>query len=146
MGLGGPRGSFVIPVAFDWHVLIGDDTAIPAVARRLEELPPGKKALVLLEVDDASCEVPLNSSADVNVRWLHRKSGAASESDSLLPKAAAELVLPEGEGYVWAAAESRAARAIRETMISVHGIAKDRIRASSYWKRGAVAVHETHEG
>lgn len=44
LGIGGPRGSFVVPTGFDWHLLIGDDTALPAVARRLEELPPRARA------------------------------------------------------------------------------------------------------
>lgn len=39
----GPRGSFIIPMDYDWHLLVGDDTAIPAIARRLEELPSGAR-------------------------------------------------------------------------------------------------------
>src|SRR5690606_25905092 len=34
LGIAGPRGSFVIPTAFDWHLLIGDETALPAIGRR----------------------------------------------------------------------------------------------------------------
>ena len=49
--IGGPRGSFIIPTNFDWHLLIGDDTALPAIARRLAELPAGTRAVVLAEVD-----------------------------------------------------------------------------------------------
>lgn len=141
LGLGGPRGSFVVPLAYDWHVLIGDETALPAIARRLEELPAGKRAIVLVEVANASAEIPLSSQADMTVRWLHRDAGAAEA----LADAAQALELPAaGEGYVWVAAESRVARAVREVMLTRHGIAKDRIRAASYWKRGAAAVHETH--
>lgn len=39
LGVGGPRGSFIRPTDFDGHLLIGDDTALPAIARRLAELP-----------------------------------------------------------------------------------------------------------
>ena len=53
--------------------------------------------------------------------------------------------LPPGEGYVWIAAESAVARALREIMVAGHGVDKRRIRAASYWKRGAAAVHESHE-
>ena len=35
VGIAGPRGSLVIPTGFDWHWLIGDETALPAIARRL---------------------------------------------------------------------------------------------------------------
>ena len=44
----GPRGSFLIPLDYDWHLLAGDETALPAIARRLEELPAGACAIVLL--------------------------------------------------------------------------------------------------
>ncbi|MGH6638220.1 MAG: siderophore-interacting protein [Polaromonas sp.] len=144
LGVGGPRGSFVVPTAFDWHLLIGDETALPAIARRLEELPAGSRAMALIEVPDATAETALPGSAHASLRWLHRNGIEAGRSN-LLEQAARELVLPEGQGYVWVAAESVAARAVRELMVTLHGIDKSRIRAASYWKRGAAAVHETHE-
>lgn len=145
LGIGGPRGSFVVPTGFDWHVLIGDETALPAIARRLEELSSAAQALVLIEVPEAANEIPLPTSAQASVRWLHR-NGTAPGHSVLLLDAARDLQLPAGEGYVWIAAESAAAKALREIMVGRHGIDKSRIRAASYWKRGAAAVHESHEG
>ena len=78
------------------------------------------------------------------MRWLHR-AGAPAGDPVLLEQAARQVELPSGEGYVWAAAESAAAKAVRRVMVDERGIAKARIRASSYWKRGASAVHETHD-
>ncbi|HEX5738883.1 MAG TPA: siderophore-interacting protein, partial [Hydrogenophaga sp.] len=52
VGVGGPRGSFVVPKGFDWHLLVGDETALPAIARRLEELPAGVQAFVIAETAD----------------------------------------------------------------------------------------------
>ncbi len=144
LGIGGPRGSFVVPKAFDWHVLIGDETALPAIARRLEELPATAQALVLIEVPAQANEIPLPTSAKATVRWLHR-NGTAPGYSTLLLEAARDLALPQGEGYVWIAAESSTAKAVREIMVAQHGIDKSRIRAASYWKRGAVAVHESHD-
>ena len=37
--IGGPRGSLVVAPDHDGHLLVGDGTALPAVTRRLEELP-----------------------------------------------------------------------------------------------------------
>ena len=70
--IGGPRGSFVIPTDFDWHLLIGDDTGLPAIARRLEELPAGTRAVALIEVDGPEDHVAIDSVADVTVQWVHR--------------------------------------------------------------------------
>jgi NADPH-dependent ferric siderophore reductase len=148
IGVGGPRGSFVVPTGYDWHLLIGDETALPAIARRLEELPAGTQAIALIEVDDASAEIPLAGRDGVSVRWVHRDGARRrQEAGDVTPleQACREVELPPGEGYVWAAAESAVARSVRRVMVQERGIDKSRIRASSYWKRGAVAVHETHE-
>ncbi|OZI75121.1 siderophore-interacting protein [Bordetella genomosp. 12] len=140
LGIGGPRGSFVVPLGFDWHVLIGDETALPAIARRLEELPDTAQALVLVEIPSLANQLPLPSKARTQVRWLARDAG-----DPGLAQAAAALQLPPGEGYVWVAAESAVAKAVRASMVERHGIDKSRIRAASYWKRGAAGVHESHD-
>jgi NADPH-dependent ferric siderophore reductase len=142
VGVGGPRGSFVIPEAFDWHLLIGDEAALPAVARRVEELPSGKRVIAVLLTDDAEGQVPLGSDADLDIHWLHRGAGTTDDG-ALFVKRLARIVLPAGQGYVWAAAESQAVRAVREHLVNERGIDKKRIRASSYWKRGDAGVHET---
>ncbi|WP_434034071.1 siderophore-interacting protein [Cupriavidus sp. a3] len=140
LGVGGPRGSFVVPTGFDWHLLIGDDTALPAVGRRLEELGAEARAIVVMEVGDATAQIALPSLANVEVHWLHR--GDAPEG-SLLEGALRQVTLPQGEGYVWAAGEAAAMKAVRQYLVGERGIDKKRIRASAYWKRGDAAVHET---
>ena len=53
--VGGPRGSSIISSeGIDSHLLIGDETALPAIGRRLEELPPGSRALVVIETADGA--------------------------------------------------------------------------------------------
>ncbi|SOY61507.1 Siderophore-interacting protein [Cupriavidus taiwanensis] len=140
LGVGGPRGSFVVPTAFDWHLLIGDDTALPAIGRRLEELGEESRAVVVMEVGDATAQIALPSRAKVEVHWLHR--GDAPEG-SLLEAALRQVTLPQGEGYVWAAGEAAAMKAVRQYLVGERGIDKKRIRASAYWKRGDAAVHQT---
>ena len=87
--IGGPRGSFVIPTEFDWHLLIGDDTGLPAIARRLEELPAGARAVALIEVDGPADQVAIASAADVTVKWVHRDGAEAGTPDLLAAGAAA---------------------------------------------------------
>ncbi|MCA8032350.1 siderophore-interacting protein [Burkholderia arboris] len=145
LGIGGPRGSFVVPTDFDWHLLIGDDTALPAVARRLEELPAGARAAVVLEVADRTAQISFDTRADVHEIWRFRAETAAANGDVLL-NAVRGLPLPSsGDGYVWAAGEALSMRAVRQHLAGERGIDKSRIRAAAYWKRGAAAVHETLE-
>ncbi|HWL84823.1 MAG TPA: SIP domain-containing protein [Polyangiaceae bacterium] len=66
-------------------------------------------------------------------------------SKALLEQAVRALAVPAGEGYVWAAGESTAIRAVRRYLVDECKIDKSRIRAASYWKHGASAIHETHD-
>jgi NADPH-dependent ferric siderophore reductase len=139
--IGGPRGSFVIPTDFDWHLLIADDTGLPAIARRLEELPAGARAIALIEVDGPNDQVHLESAADVTVSWVHR-NGAEAGTPDLLSAALRRLNWPRGDYYAWAACESLTAKALRAQLIADHGANPKWIRAAGYWRRGAVAVHD----
>ncbi|MGD0420885.1 MAG: siderophore-interacting protein [Xanthobacteraceae bacterium] len=144
LGVGGPRGSFIVPDDFDWYLLAGDETALPAIGRRLEELPATTRALVVVEVADAGEEQRFSTRARLETRWLHR-NGAEPGARSLLQEAIAELKLPSGEGYAWVAAEAAAAKALRRHLVDERGLRKDRVKAAAYWKQGAVAVHENYD-
>ncbi len=140
LGVGGPRGSLVIPTGFDWQVLIGDDTALPAIARRLSELPAGTRVTAILEVADVTGRIEFDTQADLTTVWCYR-STSLFQSNALL-QAAREIELPSGEGFVWAAGESTAMRELRAHFRAERGMDKSRLRIASYWKHGDVAVHE----
>src|SRR5262245_22031258 len=110
--IGGPRGSFIIPLNFDWHLLIGDDTGLPAIARRLGELPAGAKVVVLAEVDGPADELKFQSGADVTVAWAHR-NGAEAGTTTVLADKLKTMRLPAGNYYAWVACESLTAKALR---------------------------------
>ena len=141
LGVGGPRGSFVVSGHFDWHLLIGDEAAIPAIARRLEELPADAQVEALIEVAGAGDELPLRAPAATHLRWLHR--GAAEPgAPALLLEALRATELPPGLGYAWLACESSCARRLRQHLIDERGLDREWVKAAGYWKRGAVASHE----
>jgi NADPH-dependent ferric siderophore reductase len=144
LALGGPRGSFVIPTTYDWHLLIGDETALPAISRRLAELPRGTRVVVIGEVDGPADEIVFKTEADVTVTWAHRNGAPAGASDALA-KTLAALKLPKGDYYAWVACESLTAKTLRSQLIADHGANPKWMRAAGYWRRGAVAVHDMHE-
>jgi NADPH-dependent ferric siderophore reductase len=140
VGLGGPRGSFVVPTGFDWHLLVGDESAVPAIARRLEELPETAQAITVIETGDAADRRPFTSRARVQTHWI--ETGATDA----LARAVAALKLPVGEGFAWAGGEAASIAAVRQALVDGHGLDKSRVRASAYWKRGSVGHHETLGG
>src|ERR1700690_4074316 len=144
LALGGPRGSFIIPTSFDWHLLVGDETALPAISRRLAELPARTRTVVVAEVDGRDDETALPTAADATLTWAHRNGVAAGDSD-VLAKTLTKLKLPAGDYYGWVACESLIAKALRGQLIADHGANPKWLRAAGYWRRGAVAVHDVIE-
>ncbi|WP_419900553.1 siderophore-interacting protein [Roseomonas sp. USHLN139] len=132
----GPRGSMVIPLAFDWHLLAGDETALPAIGRRLEELPAGSRALVVAEVEGLGHEVPLPSAAAVTLVWSHR-------SRSTLAETLRATAFPPGDFFAWVAAESTLAKQLRALLLAEKGANPRWTKAAGYWKRGAAGVHDS---
>jgi NADPH-dependent ferric siderophore reductase len=116
-------------------LLAADETALPAVARILAEVPPGTGGIALLEVADAAEEQDLGAPAGVELRWLHRGGTPPGES-SLLVDAVAALDRPGGEVFAWVGAESATVRAVRADLRGRWGLGRAEHHAIGYWRRG----------
>jgi NADPH-dependent ferric siderophore reductase len=130
MQIGGPRGSAVIPDDFDWYLLVGDETALPAIGRRLEELRAGVPVASFV-IGEAQ---KITTKANWTPHWINRDG--SSDDTSLLQAALDKHVLPEGEGFVWIAAEANVARSLRSYIVDTRGHAKSWTKAAGYWTRG----------
>ncbi|HWT19191.1 MAG TPA: siderophore-interacting protein, partial [Variovorax sp.] len=122
----------------------GDDTALPAIARRLAELPAGARAVVLAEVDSKADQVPLETQADLTLKWVHR-NGVEPGLSPVLLDALTAMKLPAGDFHAWVGCESAIAKALRAHLVGERGANPKWIRASGYWRRGAAATHDTHD-
>ncbi len=141
--IGGPKGSAVIALeSIDAHVLIGDETALPAISRRLEELPVSTQTLVLIEVDAESDRPVLASSAALDVVWVPRDGRRSPPAHEII-ETLRGLEFPPGRCFVWVACESQAARAIRSYLRDERGLSKKWIKAAGYWQRGAAGAHDS---
>ncbi len=138
--VGGPRGSAVLADDFDWYWLIGDETAIPAIARRCEELRPGVPVTAVIAVETAADQVGLPEREGLTVIWSPRAGAAKGDAERLQ---AALPPLPAGDGYVWIAAEAQVARSLRAHVVETLGHPKVWAKASGYWMLGQAETHET---
>ena len=129
--IGGPRGSMIVPDMFDSYLLIGDETALPAIARRLEGLAANRRALVIVEVENGKEQQVLESAAEVNVIWVLREGG----KDHLL-STVRQIQVPTGSLYTWVATESKVSRQIRRVLLDEHGLDEQFVKAVGYWKLG----------
>lgn len=133
LGVAGPRGSYVLKIAPKRHLFIGDETAIPEMSRRIEELGEGVGVEAWFQVGGPDDELPVPTSA---VRWLHR------EAEQTLGRAGEEAELSV-DTFAWIAGEAGEVRAAVRALVA-RGHPKEMIHASGHWKRG-VTNHDHHE-
>lgn len=127
----GPAGGYTPDPDADWHLMVGDESALPAIAASLEVLPPQARVIVRLVCDGPDHEVELKSDADVDVAWLHR-AGQSPEGMAALLEA---LEVPEGRGHAFVHGEAEEVRAVRRHLLVDRGWSRADMSCSPYWRR-----------
>lgn len=134
--IGGPRGSMVIPAEYDWHLLAGDRSALPAIRRRLAELPADSPVFAVIHASGGDRLLP-ETQAGLDLRWV--------DSDAELVETLRALRLPGGDGFAWFGGEASTAKAVRAVLAEDKAHPKDAMRVSAYWKQGVADHHENLE-
>lgn len=129
--VGGPRGSRIIGGPVDHWVLIGDETALPAIGRFLEEAPDGLRVSVVGLVAGADEEQSFDTRANAAIRWIHRPLDAAADPAPAL--AALEGLDLQPTSFVWIAAEAGVSHALRAAL-SDAGHPDAWLTAKGYWQ------------
>ncbi|WP_326701407.1 siderophore-interacting protein [Streptomyces sp. NBC_01754] len=136
MHLAGPPGGLIVPHTYDRYLLAGDITALPAIARWLEELPRSAKGWAFIEVTDPAQQIELSAPEGVEVCWLHRGDLPPGAGDALA-RAVTAVTVPEGERvYVWVAGEAGQIKPLRRWARDELRLEKSDHDITGYWKRG----------
>lgn len=142
----GPPGGLIVPHTYDRYLLAGDITALPAIARWLEELPRTAAGWAFVEVADASEQIPLSAPEGVQVRWLHRGDRPPGTSD-VFERAVRTVPIPGGARcYVWIAGEAGALKPLRRWVRHELGLGSADHDITGYWKRGVADFDDEHDG
>lgn len=116
-----------------WQVLLGDITALPAIARIITESAADLPTRAIIEIPDPGDELAWEHAAEIS--WVHNPDLA---SGSALGDLARDLDLPGGPGYVYAAGEAAATRAIRKLLRHERRLPVERFGVVGYWRRSPV--------
>lgn len=127
VALSGPGGK--TPQNAPWVAYLGDETALPVVARALERLPDDARGVARIIVSDAADAQPIRHPAGVELRWITR--GAGGEMLAALR----EISFPDAGRYVFFAAEREEAAAARE-LLTAAGLQRSEFHAFAYWTDG----------
>ena len=129
----GPSGGYVPSPDADWHLLVGDESALPAIAASLEAMTPGQRAVVRVVCNGPDHEVELGSAAEVDIVWLHRHG---DERDESLLLAAVEAVdFAGGTPFGFVHGEADEIRAVRRHLLQERGLTRQHLSCSPYWRR-----------
>ncbi|HWK91217.1 MAG TPA: siderophore-interacting protein [Luteimicrobium sp.] len=132
--LTGPGGGYAPDPTADWHLLVGDESALPAIAAALEALPEDATGDAFVEVEGPDDEVPLTVPAGVALRWVHR--GPTTDGTSRLADAVASAPWRDGRVHAFVHGERESVKALRDVVVYQRGVAREQISISGYWARG----------
>lgn len=115
-------------------LFIGDESALPAIARIVGEVPAGTRMQAIIEIQDAAEEQPLHTDGVLDVRWLHRDTYGAHAAGSLPEEAKKAIAALEEGTFVWAACEKDDIRAIR-TCLKARQHDRKKMYVAWYWEK-----------
>ena len=149
----GPGGSYRPSPDVDWHLFVGDESALGAIGASLESLDADARALVFAIVERPGYEIDLPSKADVEINWLYREDAAVADtwvadalassnwvadalvSSNWVADALVSSEFPAGTFDVFVHGEAAEVRAVRLHLAADRGVDIDDASISPYWRR-----------
>ncbi|WP_420814705.1 siderophore-interacting protein [Kineococcus siccus] len=128
----GPGGDYSPSPGAPWHLLVGDASALPAIAASLAAMPAGATAVAVVEVASAAEQQVLTSPADLRLHWVH---SPAPDPDALAA-ALRTLDLPPGVPHAFLHGEADSVRQVRRFVRTELQVPRELTSASGYWRRG----------
>ncbi len=135
----GPRGRTVVDDSADWHLFLGDETALPGIFAMLEGLPAGATAFALIEIGADSDKPFAVPRSGAGIEWISR--GAPPGPNRALLDRLERFYLPAGRGKAYIGGETSNVRALRHHLLA-RGFEKAQIAAEGFWRPGRVGGHD----
>jgi NADPH-dependent ferric siderophore reductase len=132
----GPGGGYRPDPGADWHLLVGDESALPAIAASLEAVPDGVPVVVRLLCDGPEHELELTTPGELDLQWLHRHGDTGDTGDvERLAGSVRALTFPAGRVHAFVHGEADEVRAIRRHLLAERGLSRADMSCSPYWRR-----------
>lgn len=132
----GPGSGYRPRAEADFHLLAGDESALPAIAAALEAMEDHARGAAIIEVRDGGEEMELKAPQGVEVRWLHR-GGIFSPDNARLVKHLQDFEFPGGDVQVFIHGEREQMKAIRRLLVNERGFERRGMSLSAYWALGS---------
>lgn len=126
----------------DWTLLIGDETAMPAIAGICRSLPDNARGMAIIEIPTAADRQDFPAPAEMEITWIHRDEapGASDRPGALALRALTTATLPDGEVHAHTIGESALATGARRHLVGERGVPKRNVDFVGYWRYGRAAT------
>lgn len=138
----GPKSCALRNDAAEWHLMAGDETALPAIGRWLEEAPAGTRGHVIVEVPTQADRQDIPTAADVRIEWLVRGDDVPAGMSPWLFEAVRRVEVPDLRVYAWVGGEALTIAPIRRYLRNDLGLAKEDVEVVGYWRLPKTSQHE----
>jgi NADPH-dependent ferric siderophore reductase len=118
------------------HLLLGDESAIPAIGQLLESIPHDRSIEVHVEVADPVARLDLPEHPGSVITWHDAEPGSAP-GDAMVTALMGVDPLPDA---VWVAGEAAAVQRARTHLFDERGRSRGDVTARGYWKLGRSAT------
>lgn len=129
----GPGGGYAPDPAADWHLLVGDESALPAIAASLERMPAGALVHAFVEVAGPEEEQKIVTPDGAEITWLHRGDRPAGEA---LVAAVTALDFPKGSVCAFVHGEAAFVKELRRHLRLERQVPREQLSISGYWRLG----------
>lgn len=132
--LNGPGGGYRPDPAADWHLLVGDESALPAIIAALDVLEPESIVRVILQLEKPGHEPSLTLATGWEVSYIYRK-GTPDGGDLL--DAVRSLDWLDGRVQAFVHGEAQAVmHRVRPYLLNERGLPRADVSISGYWREG----------
>lgn len=131
----GPGGKYQPDPEADWHLLAGDEAAIPAIGAALAAMPDDAVGHALIEVATADDEWDLPAPEGIEVKWLHR-GGPFTPESTVIEQAVKALPWRDGRVQAFVHGERETMKALRAYLHDERGVDRADLSLSAYWAYG----------
>ncbi|MFG2230282.1 siderophore-interacting protein [Streptomyces sp. NPDC048723] len=134
----GPGGAYAPDPVAGWHLLVGDESALPAIAAAMERMPAGAQVHAIVEIDGPADELKIATPDGIVPTWLHRGDRPVGEA---LVEAVTAMEFPSTDVHAFVHGEAGFVKDLRRHLRMERGVPRERLSISGYWRLG-----ETDEG
>jgi len=138
--ISGPKSSTIVSADVRRWLLVGDETALPAIGRCIEEATDGIDITSVVAVAGPEERQLWKTRADLTQLWVQRPLVDSADPGPLLAQLRSIELRPGT--FVWVAAEASVARAVRDYLLDERDHPRGWIKAGGYWVKGRAGGRE----